>query len=406
MAPRTPAPDGPAVLRPRRRPGQLGPVHLIQLLLAEAALVTVAAVLGRDPVVLVAAVLGALLLLLVTLGRRQGRWWVERLLMNRAYRRRRRGVATVAAGTDPRLTALRALAPGLVVQDVPLTAGGQVGVARDDAGWYAVAALQPGNPGGPTEGDLDLNALAAALAEADQPGAVLQVVLQTVPAPSIDAHPSSPAGQSYRQLLTGFDAPPVPADRQTWIAVRLDARALAEATVDQRADLDLAPAVVAALLRRVVKPLRRAGLGYRLLDADELVQALLNSCDLDPAGTLEPHATPPREEWSAWHSGRLVHRSYWVRSWPEVGQAGALLGWLGSSPSAMTTVSLILAPEDTDGMTDLRGLVRVAAPANESAPLCQALVRGAEQRQATLFPLDGEQGPAVYATAPTGGGAR
>jgi type VII secretion protein EccE len=401
-----PEQPGPAILLPRRRPGHLGPVHVTQLLLAEAVVVAVLASVTSEIIVLVAGVIVAgALLLAVTLGRRQGRWWLERRLMTRRYRRRRESASATPFGDDARIGALRRLAPELLVENVSVADGAHVGVARDDAGWYAVAAITPSAPMRDDPGGLPLDALAAALAEADQPGAVLQVVTQTVPAPSIDMHPSSAAGQSYRQLLSRFGTVPVPADRTTWIAVRLDARSLAEAVPDDDADVDAAPAVVAALVRRVAKSLRRVGISHRLLDADELLGVLLRSCDLEStAQSAEPAQS--REGWSEWHSTRLAHRSFWIREWPPVGQAAALLDWLSTAPAAMTSVSLIMAPDDDSRMVDLRGLVRVSAPESELNQVCQSIVRGARQARAELFPLDGEQGPAVYASAPTGGGAR
>jgi type VII secretion protein EccE len=398
--------SGPAILLPRRRPGHLGPVHITQLLLAEVVVVGILASVTSEIIALIGGVVVAgVLLLLVTLGRRNGRWWLERRMMTRSYKRRRLSSTSSPYGDDPRLGALRRLAPDLIVENVSVADGAHVGVARDDAGWYAVAAVTSSAPMRDEPGPIPLEALAAALAEADQPGAVLQVVTQTVPAPSLDMHPSSAAGQSYRQLLARFGAVPVPADRSTWIAVRLDARTLAEAVADGEADLDIAPAVVAALVRRVAKSLRRVGVSHRLLDADELLEVLLRSCDLAPTSqSAEP--VQPREDWSEWHSSRLAHRSYWIRGWPPVDQAAALLDWLATAPAAMTSLSLIMAPDDDRRMMDLRGLVRVAAPAEQLAQVSQAIQRGAEQAKADLFPLDGEQGPAVYASAPTGGGAR
>ncbi|WP_281369119.1 type VII secretion protein EccE [Phytohabitans rumicis] len=374
--------------------------------MAEVVVVGVLASLASEIVAVIAGVaLAGVLLLLVTLGRRNGRWWLERRLMTRRYRRRRQTATATPYGDDARLGALRRLAPGLTVENVSVADGAHVGVARDDAGWYAVAAVTPSAPMRDDPGLIPLDALAGALAEADQPGAVLQVVTQTVPAPSIDMHPSSAAGQSYRQLLARFGTVPVPADRTIWIAVRLDARTLAEAVADRDADLDTAPAVVAALVRRVAKSLRRVGVTHRLLDADELLDVLLRSTDLEPT-TESAEPVQPRESWSEWHSSRLAHRSYWIRDWPPVEQAAALLDWLSTAPAAMTSLALIMAPDEDTRMIDLRGLIRVAAPAEELNQVCQAIKRGAQQARAGLFPLDGEQGPAVYASAPTGGGAR
>lgn len=395
----------PAILLPRRRPGHLGPVHITQLLLVEAVVVAIAATSPYGMLAVVPVIVVSALLLVVTLARRKGRWWLERRVMTRQYRRRRQGAAQAAHDADPRLAALRALAPGLVVENLSSTDGTRIGVARDDAGWYAVASVAADSPLDDGPGNLPLEKLAATFVEADQPGAVLQLVTHTLPAPSIDTHPSSPAGHSYRQLLAQFGNAAVPADRATWIAVRLEARSLAEALGDDPADLEQAPVVAAALIRRVTRSLHRAGIAHRLLDADGLLGALTRSCDLEPVGQ-QAAAPAPREEWTEWHSSRLAHRSFWVRGWPPVGQAAAMLSTLSGAPAAMTSVALILAQDDDSGMLDLRCLVRVAAPANELAQVCHGLTRAAQQARAELFQLDGEQGPAVYATTPTGGGAR
>jgi type VII secretion protein EccE len=402
VAPISREPPGPAILLPRRRPGYLGPLHISQLLLTEFALVAVLASVTRGMLAAIGAVAGAAILLLVTLGRHKGRWWLERRLMTWRYGRRQRGAATEYAD-DARIAALRRLAPGLVVENVAVAGGGQVGVARDDAGWFAVAAISSSTPMRESTGGLPLDVLASALAEAEQPGAVLQVVIQAVPAPSTDAPASSPAGHSYRQLLARFGQTSVPADRSTWIAVRLDARSLAEALADHTADVDTAPAVVAALIRRVAKALRPAGISSQLLDADGLLAALVNSCDLE-SSVQQP--SPPREEWSAWRSSRFAHRAFWIRDWPPVDRAASLLDSLFTVPTAMTSVALILAPAERERMVDLKALVRVTAPAGELEQVCRSVIGAARNAKADLFQLDGEQSPAVYASAPTGGGAR
>ena len=399
-----PARSGTGTLLPRRRPGYLGPVHVMQLLLVEAAVVAVAAALGRGPVVLAAAGGAALVLLAVALVRRDGRWWLERRLMARRYRQRRR--SRPGARPDPRLTALRQLSPGLAVENIAAPDGAQVGVGRDDAGWYAVAAVVPSAPmrDAPMAG-LPLDALLTTLAEAGQPGAVLQLVTHTVPAPGLAVDPGSPASQSYRQLLGQFGNAPVTVDRATWLAVRLDAQALAEAGADDVTEVDQAASLVAALVRRVAKALRHVGVPYQVLDAEGLLAALARSADLaPPPETGQP--VLPREEWAVWHSAQLAHRTYWLRDWPDLGEAGALLAMLTHTPAALTSIAVIVAPEEDAGPVDLRCLIRVAAPAAALDQVGRTLTRTMEQARAKLFPLDGEQGPAAYATAPTGGGPR
>lgn len=396
--------DGPATLTPHRRPGYLGSVHVLQLVLAEAAVLGLLAVLQQGILVLIAVAVVGLTLVTLTLGRQDGRWWVEHRLLTYHFRRRSRR-APGGRPADSRLAVLRSLAPRLSVEDVHVSDDSLVGVARDDAGWFAVAEITPKAPmaDGPGE-SVPLDVLVAALAEAEQPGAVLQVVTHTVVAPSLDLKPALPVAYSYRELLQRFGPVQIPVDRVTWLAVRLDAQSLAEVGAD---NAEHAPTVVAALLRRVAKTLRRTGVGVRVLDRDGLFGALERSCDLQRNDDSSP-VPQPREEWAAWHSGGLAHRSYWLREWPSVTEARALLDWLATAPASQTSVAFVLAPSAEAGgsITDLRCLVRVASPAGQLDAVCEAVDRGAQLAHAQLFPLDGEQGPATYASAPTGGGPR
>jgi type VII secretion protein EccE len=137
----------------------------------------------------------------------------------------------------------------------------------------------------------------------------------------------------------------------------------------------------------------------QLLDAEGLLDALAQACAL---GTGE-RSRAAREDWGAWATARLAHACFWVRQWPAAHAAGALPGALAGTLAA-TTVAVMLEPGE-DGI-ELRCLVRVSAPANQLAAACAAVSDAAERAGARLFRLDGEQAPAVYATAPTGGGAR
>jgi type VII secretion protein EccE len=399
---------GPAILLPRRRPGRLGPVHVVQLLLIEGVALGVLAALAFGPPMAGAVGLVGLVLVLIALARRRGRWWLESRLMAWQYRRRRH-YRPDGFHDDARLRGLQWLAPGLSVRDVPAPDGTQIGVARDDAGWYAVATVRPAAAmrDAPADG-LPVDRLVRVLHDAAAPGAVLQVVTHTVPAPSLELDRGCPASQSYLELLQTNGPVPVPRDRVTWITVRLDARSMAEEAPIGGAETQ-PPALVGTLLRRVVGVLRRTGRACQILDADGLLDALARSCDLEPptapgapARTAQP--VRPHEDWSAWHSARLAHTSYWVQDWSPVVQAGALLDGLSAAPAALTSVTLIMAPQDDT--IDLRCLARVAAPVESLAQSGQELVLRARQAHARLFRLDGEQAPAVYATAPTGGGPR
>jgi type VII secretion protein EccE len=259
---------------------------------------------------------------------------------------------------------------------------------------------------------LPLDLLVRAIDDAEYPGAVLQVVTHTVPTPTIELDGNQLAARSYRELQQSLAPVPIPADRITWVTVRLDARSRAEAGVAAGDDAEHAPALVAALIRRVARELRQAGVVHRILDADGVLDALTRSCDLEPVSGPAPGPEPasgsepakPQEGWRAWYSGRLAHASFWIRDWPAVAGTGAVLDRLSTAPAVLSSVALILAPAGE--AVSMRCLVRVAAPPNRLGPLCQALTRGASQARAYLFRLDGEQAPAVYASAPTGGGAK
>ncbi|WP_239082228.1 type VII secretion protein EccE [Actinoplanes teichomyceticus] len=392
-----------AEVRPVPRRGRVGPVSLTQLAVAElAVLATVAAALrGPVPAVLTGAL--GLALTGVLLARQRGRWWWEHRGIARRYARRRAAVAQTGPG--PMLAALRTIAPGLAVRDLTAPDGTRAGVARDEGGWFSVVALRPTAPTGHDAAPVPLDALVDAVAATEQPGVVLGLVTHTVPAPSPDVHASSPAGSSYRRLVEAIGPAAIPAYRESTISVRVDARALAEALHDHTVDLEAAAALVAGLGRRVVTGLRRIGVECRVLDAGELLAVLARSCDVEagpPAGGVQTG-----EEWTHWRSARLVHRTYWLRTWPaSAAEIGPLFAWAATAPAAQTDVALVLDAGDGDEEVAVRAFIRLAArPDADLGALDRALVEGARRVGAELRPLDGEHGPAAYATAPTGGGA-
>ena len=367
------------------RAGHLGALSISQLVLAEVALLMTAAAATRGlvPGLVTAAV--AAVLLLIFFARRHNRWWIEDRMV-------------ACAGP---ILALRAVAPGLSVRDVSAPDGARVGVARDDAGWFSVVALTPTAPVHQEAAPVPLDALVGVLAATEQPGILLQLVTHTVPAPSLDVHPASPAGGSYRQLALSLSPVAVPAHRESYVCVRIDARGLAEALLDHNADPEIAADLVASLGRKVATSLRRIGIACRVLDTSDLIASLARSCDVE-SGT----AGQVREEWTRWHSTRLAHRTFWLKTWPSSASAiSALLDWAAAVPAAQTGVALILDPSGEDDVA-VRALIRLAArPEDDLEALEHALFNGVARFGGELRPLDGEHGPAAYATAPTGGGA-
>ena len=412
--PRTTPPAAADVVRAVPRRGRLGPLNLAQILAAEAALLAVVAAATRGAVPLLIAAGISAVLLPVVFARRQNRWWLEHRSVARDHRRRRAARPDPDAG--PVLAALRTVAPGLTVRDVSTPDRATVGVAQDDSGWFSVVALGPDDPGPDAAGPVPLDTLVGVLAAADQPGVVLSLVTHTVPAPSPDVHPASPAGSSYRQLLAS--AGPVPAYRESSLSVRVDARALAEALHDHTADPEAAAALAAGLGRRVATSLRRQGRTGHTLDAAGLVALLARSCDVEPGSLAGPPAAgspgggPPAagspgvdEQWTHWRSGRLLHRTYWVRVWPAASGIGSFFAWAATAPAAQISVALVLGAVGGDEVP-VRAFLRFAVrPDTDLGALDRLLEDGARRAGAELQALDGEQGPAAYASAPTGGGA-
>ncbi len=410
------APPPTSAPRAKPRPGYFGSVHVLQIFLVQAAVLGVVAALLGGVLVTIAAVLAAALLVAAVLMRYGGRWWYEQRLIAREYRRRRRTRPDVA-GVDGRVAALRVLAPGLTVQDLATADAAPIGVVCDPAGWYAVIAVGGGDTMLGEQGPgVPLDVLARALDETTHPGAVLQVVTQSVPAPNVHLDGRHMAARSYVELRDKVG--PVPADRTTWVAVRLEARSRAELGLPGRADGEYAPAQVAALIRKVSRSLRDAGIAHHILPAEGAISALVRACGLAEGDAraretqtretktrdTKTRETQTRETWNAWHSGELAQATFWVREWPTAGSPGTIMQLLGTLTAASATVSVTLAREGTEYA--LRCLVRVAAPAAQLGPLTQDLTRAVRSAGGQLFRLDGEQAPATYASAPTGGGAK
>ncbi|MEY9863593.1 type VII secretion protein EccE [Catenulispora sp. GAS73] len=394
--------DRPA---PKRQPGFFPTSSFLRLAVAEAAIVGGLAASGRTR----PAGAVAVLLLAVTLARRNGRWWLDHRIVARGYRRRR--AARPQSHRDARITALRALAPGLTVSTVAANGIG-IGVACDGDAWFAVAEFcQPirigspaglHDPDGSAPGDHLFPDLAAMLRDCGVPGAAVQLVTHTVPAPAPALDPDCAAVVSYRELIRSVG--PVPAERSLRLAVRADAETLARAGVRQA---DQAPAVVAGLARRAARAASRHGWKATALDADDLVKALSHSTRL---------GTAPHEEWDAWHSGRpssadhgagnqaLTHRTYWLRNWPRSRDVATLLDRLAAAPAVLTSLALTLTAGDDS--VDICCLIRVAAKPGDLANASEDLEATAHSMDAVVVALDGEQAPAVYASAPTGGGPR
>jgi type VII secretion protein EccE len=381
----------------RRRPGHLGLLSIGQLLVAEILLLGVLVAADAGWFVVAAAAAVYTVALVALFWRRRGRWWTERLVLTRRLKRRHE--AGPSRNPDARLAALHAIAPGLAVSTYEASDGERVGVGRDESGWFAAAAVvHPpfGRTGSP--GRLPLDRLAQVLREMSQPGSLVQIVVQSVPAPTNDIDPRNRCVSAYRELLGQHGT--VPADRNLWISVRVDERRFLAEWVDGADPVDQAPAVVAALVRRMGRVMRRDGVGYQALDADALLDALVRALDLE----RDPNAGQPQEAWEHWRSAHLTHACFWISDWPPPEQAAAMLEQLAAVPAASTTISITLDAQRD--FTDFRCLLRVATKEYGLAAAVTAMDAIVQRFGASVLRLDGEHVPAAYATAPTGGGAQ
>jgi type VII secretion protein EccE len=354
-----------------RRSGRPGLLTLARLLAFEVVVMTALYLLSPKLWVVVLAAAFAVLLTVLLFGRSHGRWWSESLLLWLRYRRRS-GRADVR-GDDPRLTALGELVPELTVVDVPGPENTKLGMGGDGAGWFAVLEVTAADPAGATP-PVPLAALARIGADAKQAGVVIQLVSHNA------------AGTHGRE-------------RTVWVAVRLDAKAVAEATLSSGQRVDV-PAVLVEMARRVEKVLRRRGLTARALNADALLGALARSCDLLPASS----PVQAREAWQDWHSSRLVHRCYWLASWPDVERGTGLLAQLADLPATLVSIAFVLEPA-YEG-TDMSCVVRIGSVPASLGPACERAEQLVRRAGGRLSRLDGQQAPGVYASAPSGGGAR
>lgn len=356
-----------------RRPGRLGAVSLARLLVFEVVQLGLFAVVFQNTwAAITGGVVGAMAIVIV-FGRSHGRWWSETVALWWRFRTRR--TAAAPGGRDPRLAALWQLTPDLTVRRSVGADGAEVGIGADGAGWFSVLEVTTSRPGAPVPA-IPLAALARLAGDFEQAGVVVQVVSHTAPA-----------------------AQPARRESVVWVAVRLDAWAVAESMVDDVRTVDF-PAVLAELVRRVSRILHKRDLRVRCLAADGLVDALVRSCDLLPG--VSRYAA--REGWTAWSSARLSHGCFWLRTWPDPERVAGLLTAFAELPATLVSIALLIEPEDAG--TSIRCLVRVASPPHRHEEACATVVRLTQHAGGRLYRLDGQHAPAVYASAPSGGGAR
>jgi type VII secretion protein EccE len=330
----------------------------------------------RGPAGWTVAVAAALVLVLA-LARRRGRWLTD-LLATRA-RRTPIAAAAVPAGND--LGALAVVAPQLAVGECTDRNGYPLGVAWDGQGFAAAVEL---DAAGPLR--LDLGALAATAAMDDVPLAGVQVLVEQVRVPPLEAGGFAPTA-IYRRLA----AAEVPLVRRVWVALRYEP-VWAPDAAERRGEggADGARLAVAAALARLRVRLLGAGQSATPLDAAALTRVLRAVGDSSPTSELRRDSWATRNDVHQCLSGAVASAADWT----------ALLAAVAGSRADRTVVSLAI---DLDGRgTRSRAAIRLvtSSPATATQARQQLLATG------LVRALPGEQAAGVLATLPLGGGPR
>jgi type VII secretion protein EccE len=407
-APEVVEPHRPRPTRPqrRRRPWTVGGVHVLQLVLWEAAVAAVVAVHRQPLAVLVPVVVLAVVLVVLTAVRRRGRWLHQWLGLWLRFRVRRRSVPLGAAGTttpDVATTLLDALSRGAHLGQV-LVDDDEVGTIVHTTGLSVLVETSPEGSDPTTETIRTVPPLTALLPPVEEGGPTMavQLLVQTVPAPAW-AGAGDPAALSYRQLTGGA----APARRRCWVALQV----IRSPDDDGTADLEV-PLVNG--LRRLRRQLGRAGLRTQLLGRADLAGAVLGVAGLE-AG---PHGLPRgaeassgdvTETWSTWRAGAVRHTTFRLLDWPslDVPAGQELVDRLGTSAAVPTTVSVAarrVSPDEVELATSLR--VVLPGPDAGSTALSEvtaAITGMATECGARVERLDGRQAAGMAAAVPFGG---
>lgn len=388
-----------AVPRPRRVRGSRGDLGRTQFVVTEVAAVAVGlGVLSGAPVAI--GIVGglALALLLTGWGRSGGRWLYQAIAARMALRHRR------AAADDARRTDGPAV-PGFQVYNHD-DRGNSLGIGQDANGWFA--ALSLGGDDDLISGErlsIRLDRLTRLIEEGTARPSSVQFVSFRLPAPTAVLAAQSPCVASYRELqasIGGAEAQAAGVElaaHLTWVAVRLNAGDAIEATAERGGGLEGVGKTLAAAIGRISKILSSSGMAYRVLDGDALLDALELTCGFDP--TVAPDANTA-EQWRGWRSEALEQTSYEVLRWPATLDTTGI-GQLMSAPADRLVVSVALRQATT--AVRIGTIVRVMAAPSRMESTCHAVTAHAESLGFRLRPLHGLQGPAVYASAPTGGQA-
>lgn len=197
--------------------------------------------------------------------------------------------------------------------------------------------------------------------------------------------------QAISHTLVWYPAPGAPpaAHRTVWLALRLSVRDARAETVSRGGGMPGVHRTLSAGIGRLGKALTAAGLAHRPLSRDELRAAVVSAAGLD----LAP--APPAETWTGLRGGGWTQRCLVLRP-----RADAPFGPLVEAVTATSAPSHTLAAVVLPGGRVAPPMLRVAALDDHVEALVKAVREVARRSGAPARPVDGQHGPAVYATAP------
>jgi type VII secretion protein EccE len=386
------------------RPGRIGSVALIRLILLEAA-AALAAVpfLMHKPVVIAGTGPVALLCVIGAIGGSRRRWLGASQLVHSDFKERQeqRRPATGESALAP----LRETFPALKTATVSTRGGEPVGVIGD--GTFLTAVIQLDSRGEPLREPraahpLPVGAVAAALSDTQVPVSSVQLISHSRPAPAPHLPRQSLSARSYQGI--GAD---VPAQRTTWAAVRLDPEAAQGAVEARGGGQTGAQRALLTAVQRVASQIEGAGFEATILSEPELITALGTACMVSQVAQNPSAAAHRRTEETKryWRCDGTWHTTYWLDKPPTLSARTSpdFFAAVGSLPALATSVSVNLSKGTGDAVA-FSCFVRIAAGSenqlNESSKQLEAR---AGQAGAGLTRLDGEQLPGLVATVPLGG---
>ena len=386
------------------RPGRIGSLPLVRLILLEAAAALAATpFLLHKPMVLAGTGPAALLCAIGAIGGSRGRWLGASRLVHADFKERQEQ-RQPAAG-ESALAPLRETFPALRTATVATRGGEPVGVIGD--GTFLTAVIQLDSRGEPLREQrqahpLPVSAVAAALSDAQVPVASVQLITHSRPAPAPHLPRQSLSARSY-QGIGGT----VPAQRTTWAAVRLDPEQAQGAVEARGGGTAGAQRALLTAVQRVASQIEGAGFEATILSEPELISALGTACNVTQVAVNPTAAAHRRTEETRryWRCDGSWHTTYWLDKPPTFTDRTSpdFFATVSALPALATSVAVNLTKGTGDSVA-FSCFIRIAAGSEQQLTESgKVLEQQAGKAGAGLTRLDGEQLPGLVATVPLGG---